>query len=589
MEKNNFSLSVRANLFLYGLLFFFLLLSLRLFYLQVFCHDYYKALALRQQFRKVILPARRGDILSKDGKILARSTVVYSLYAAPIHFNHPRHIIWEKLIPLLPLSPQKVQKLRKRFFSPKYKYFLWIYRHLPASSYKKVKKLIQSQKIRGLYFQKEFRRYYPGGEFLCHVLGFTNIDGVGLEGIEKRFQKLLCGQDGYATYPVDALGRILKEEPRQMVLPRHGKSLVLTIDSRIQGVVEGELNRLVLRWSPKSACAVVMEVNTGRILALSNRPRYNPNHPARFPPEYRRNRVITDYYEPGSTMKVFTAFRAVLEGIVQWEDKFFCHYGRFQFGPRRITDTHGYGYLTVREILIRSSNIGMAQIGVKLGAEKVRQNILDFGFGQKTGIELPGESAGKITPKEKFGFYSVTSVSMGYEIGVTALQLAAAYAALVNGGKLYRPTLLEEIREGKRKIYRFKPFLVRQIYHSPKLQRQLLEVLEDVVEKGTAKSARLSDYRIGGKTGTARRSAKGKRGYTRHYLASFVAVAPISSPRIVVVVMTDSPKGAIYGGTVSAPFAARIAQGTLHCLGVPPDRNKEGKDETRKMGRFPRR
>ncbi|RME84179.1 MAG: penicillin-binding protein 2, partial [Planctomycetota bacterium] len=441
---------------------------------------------------------------------------------------------------------------------------------------------IQKNKIAGFGFSREFKRFYPLFHLASHVVGFTDLDGEGLEGVERYFNEFLKGKDGYQYIAVDALGRPLNEKPLKAQMPEHGGNLVLTIDSVIQNYVEEELNRIMLHWQPKATFAVVVDVRNGKVLAMANRPDFDPNHPAQFPTEARRNRLLTDYYEPGSTIKVFTAFGALKAKVVTLEDTFFCHYGRFQFGPRRITDTHGYGDLSVRMIVVKSSNIGMAQIGVKLGDKKVRQNILDFGFGKKTGIELPGEVAGKVTSEKRWSFYSTTSVAMGYEIGVTALQLAMGYSAIANGGYLYRPTLVEKLIWNGKVVGKSRPCCVRRIYNDPQLQKQMLSILQGVVEEGTAKRARLSDYTMGGKTGTARRNAKGRRGYTGKYLASFVAVAPITRPRLVVVVMTDSPKGAMYGGTVSAPAAARIMQKSLHYLGVPPDKGKEKKDEKEK-------
>lgn len=572
---NRESTLLRSNGFLYFLVLLFLLLSFRLFNLQVLSHSYYKKQASSQQFHKIRHPACRGDILSSNGKLLARSLEVHSLYAIPKDIENKDKFL-KQISSLLSLSPSFRSKLAERIQMKRYKNFLWIARHLSAEEYGKIKRKIAKKKLTGVAFEKEYLRYYPNGHLLSHVLGFSNVDGKGLEGLEMKFNPMLQGKDGYQVVGVDALGRRLQENPKEEVSPQDGATMVLTIDSVIQHYMERELDEVMARWTPKAVCAVVIDVTNGKVLALSNRPNYNLNNPQEADIEARRNRVITDYYEPGSTIKVFTAMAAVKEGAVKWDDTFFCHHGRFRFGPRVITDTHGYGDLSVRTIVVKSSNIGMAQVGVKLGPEKVRQNIIDFDFGKKTGIELPGEEKGKVTSKKRWSFYSTTSVSMGYEIGVTALQLARGYSALVNGGYLYKPTLIEKISVQGKVLQSFKPQLVRRIYDNPKLQKEILSVLQGVVEEGTAKSAQIADYTLGGKTGTARRNAQGKRGYTSQYLASFVGVAPISNPRLLVVVMTDSPKGAMYGGTVSAPAAARILQSSLSYLGVPPDKKPEG-------------
>lgn len=561
---------LRSNLILYGIVLVFLLLGVRLVKLQVVDHERYEKMAFQQQFRKVPIAPQRGDILSHDGKLLARSLEVYSLYAIPHRIKDKEKVI-TAVSDILGFSTEWRQTLIRRFNEKRYRNFAWIKRHLKPQVYEQIKSL----KLKGLGFRKESKRYYPQGEMLCHVLGLSNIDNCGIEGVEKWMDKSLKGVPGHKLVGVDALGRRLNEDPHLEVSPRNGHSVYLTIDSVIQHYVERELDHVVARWKPQSICAVVYSLTDGRVLAMATRPHYNLNQPTEAKPEARRNRAITDYYEPGSTLKPFTALAAVKDGIINFDTVFNCYHGRHRFGRRLIRDTHGYGDLTVKEIIIKSSNIGMAQIGMQLGPDKVRQNLFDFGFGRPTGLEIPGEEKGKITSKKRWSYYSTTSVSMGYEIGVTAIQMAAAYAPLVNGGTLFRSSVIEKVVDQQgQTLYKFQPKVVRQIYRDPALRQGILEALGGVVENGTAKQAQIPDYTIGGKTGTARRHAKGRRGYTTKYLASFVGVAPLSNPRLAVVVMVNSPKGAMYGGTVSAPAAGRIMHSSLAYLGVAPDKKE---------------
>ncbi|RME04048.1 MAG: penicillin-binding protein 2 [Planctomycetota bacterium] len=557
----------RANIFLAMVAIFFLLLGFRLFYLQILQHRKYKALAYRQQFRKIPLFPHRGDILSSDQKLLARSIEINSLFAVPKDISDKKKLIYQ-LSKYLPFTNDQKERLLQRLQDYRYRNFAWIWRRLDDRTYQKIKAL----HLAGIGFEKEFRRYYPNGRLACHVLGATDIDGNGLEGIEKVFDRELKGKMGFRVVGIDALGRHLREDFHQTILPRDGKSVQLTIDSIIQSKVERELQHLAARWKPRGACAVVLSVKDSQVLALASWPSFDPNHIQDSEKEALRNRAIVDYYEPGSTLKPFVALSAVLEGVMQFEDAIFCHNGTFRFGPRTIRDTHPYEWLSLSEAIVKSSNIALSQVGVRLGDKKLREYIQSFGFGKKTGIELPGEEEGKLTSMEKWGFYTTTSVSMGYEIGVTCLQLANAYAAMVNGGYLHRPILVKRVYKNSKVVYEARPRLIRRVYQRPELTKKILLILESVVEEGTAKLAKISDYRLGGKTGTARRASRKRRGYSGKYLASFVAVAPISSPEIVVAVMVDSPTGAIYGGVVAAPSAAKIAHSTLAYLGVQPDK-----------------
>ncbi|MDP6381058.1 MAG: penicillin-binding protein 2, partial [Phycisphaerae bacterium] len=364
-------------------------------------------------------------------------------------------------------------------------------------------------------------------------------------------------------------------------LNRDGRTIVLTIDKAIQSFVEIELKRVIEKYEAKGVIGIVMDPRTGEVLAMANLPAYDPNNYGDYPAEARRNRAITDPYEPGSTFKAFVAAAALAKGVVKMEEQIHCGNGVWRYRSRTINDHHPYGRLSLQDIVVKSSNVGMAKLGVRLGDERLRQAVLDFGFGSKTGILLSGENAGVVQSAQKWSYWTTTSVPFGHEIMVTPLQLVTAFSVFANGGKLLKPRIVRGILDTRGRLVADlagKPEVVSQVMPEPLANAFRDEVLVEVVERGTGRQCKISGYKVFGKTGTAQKlappgSAESGNGYSHElYVGSFIAGAPAEAPRLVVLVAVDEPnksKG-YYGGTVAAPAVRAILEQTLAYLGVRP-------------------
>ncbi len=553
-----------ANIIGVFLIIVFIILSVHLGRVQLIDHDKYTKLANIQQSQKIELSARRGLILDRNGNKLAESLQVGSIYADPFKIED-FNTVAQHLSTILKLNPSKLAKLHN-----KNKRFVWIKRKVGDDELNAIAKL----SLKGIYIQHEYHRFYPNKELASHVLGFTNIDEKGLEGIELSFDKILSGTPGFKLINRDALQRQIVTADAEIQLPKHGDNVVLTIDSNIQHFAEEELEIACEKWEPLSATAIVMDPMTCEVLAMANYPAYDPNHFKKYPPNIRRNLAITDCYEPGSLIKPIVISGIFEQGLVKPTDVLFCNNGTYEIEGRVLHDTHGgHGNLTVSEIVTYSSNIGMAKLGMLMGNDRMYQHLKQFNFGEKTGIELHGETGGIFRPQRQWWRkYTLVSVSIGQEIAVTPLQFITAFCSIPNGGLLLKPRIVKTItsNDNKTKEEPQCPLQVRRVMSTNVARNILNPILMKVVTEGTGKNANLLEYDVAGKTGTSQK-AEGGRFSRDKYVGSFIAYAPAESPRICVLVMINEPRnGAYYGGTVAAPVVREITRRSLLYLGEKP-------------------
>ena len=416
---------------------------------------------------------------------------------------------------------------------------------------------------------KETNRAYPDENLFCHVIGFTDIDNNGLEGIEHYRHGFLTGKYGWKSSLRDARQNLISSHGEYLPA-REGYSLILTLDEVIQHIVKSEVEDIVRTYKPKSIMIVVIEPKTGSVLAMVNYPDFNPNDYQHFDQEVFKNRSITDTFEPGSVFKIITASAVLEEGIVSTEDEFYCENGEYKVGKRILHDYRPYGDLTFREVIEKSSNIGTVKAAEKLGEDKLYLYIKKFGFGSKSGIDLFGEENGILRPKDTWSYVDMTTIPMGQGISGTALQLADAISVIANGGFLMRPFVVKYVKDNDGNIIReFKPHLIRRVI-SEEAALEMRQLLLGVIERGTGKRAKLKGYKACGKTGTAQKVDTNRRYAKDKYIASFIGFAPYEDPRVSLVVCVDEPKGKHFGGSVAAPAFKHIMEKILKYMEVKP-------------------
>ncbi len=536
--------------------------------IQITDHEKYLKLAKSQQSKKIVLPARRGTIFDRNGNKLAESLQVGSVYADPAEIEDVSSVT-HQLSRVLKLNPSKLARSLK-----KDKRFVWIKRKIGDDEINAVSKL----SLKGVYTTHEYHRFYPNDQLGSHFIGFTNIDEKGLEGVEMSYDRVLSGVPGYKFVTRDAKQRQIVTLDTEFQLPRNGNNVILTIDSTIQRYAEDALEAAYKQWMPVSATAIAMEPMTGEVLAMANYPTYNPNHVKKSSSNSRRNLAITDCYEPGSVMKPIVVSCLFENGMIKPDDVLFCNNGSYEIDGRVLHDTHGgHGNLTVSEIIEYSSNIGMAKLGTLVGNEKMYRHLKQFNFGEKTGIELPGEISGIYRPLKQWSKkYSLVSISIGHEMAVTPLQFITAFCTIPNGGMLLKPKIVKSIMNSDTKEKRVfpTPQAVRRVMNGRVARDILNPILMKVVSDGTGKNANLLEYDVAGKTGTSQKtSGDGGRYSHDKYVGSFVAYAPAEHPRICVLVMINEPQnGVYYGGTVAAPVVAEIIRRSLLYLEVKPSK-----------------
>ena len=540
----------RSRLMLFLLFFVFMLLLIRAFWIQGPGNAFYEAKGVRGTQRELELPASRGKILDRNGQVIATSLEAKSVIA--YNDTVPDDLSAEKVKSLANLLQISEPELRKKLKEERKQVFLK--RQVDPLVAQQIKQL----EIPGIGLNNEYRRFYPEGEAMAHVVGFTNVNDKGQEGMELSRESELAGHPGQRRVVVDRLGRVV-EEMAILQLPQNGKDLNLSIDSKIQFLAYNAVKNAVEQHHAKAGGAVVLDTQTGEILALANYPSYNPNDRRYLTGEQLRNRVLTDTFEPGSTMKPFTVSLALEKGQVQPNTQMAIG-AKYLIGPKPITDTHPYGTLTVAQIIQKSSNIGTAKLAMNTSPQEMWDLYTAAGFGQAPKIGFPGAVAGTLHPYKKWVPSDQARIAFGYGVSASLFQVARAYTIFARDGELV-PLTIERSPE-------FKPGTP---VISAKTAIEMRSMLETVTEPGgTAIKAQAEGFRVGGKTGTAHKLVG--KGYGNKYRAYFAGLAPISAPRIVVAVMIDEPTGGShYGGDVAAPVFSTIVSETLHTLNVLPD------------------
>ncbi len=546
----------------------------RLVHLQFIAGPELAARAARQHSLVVPIRARPGEIVDRQGRVLATTVRTQSLYLVPTKITAS----WPVVSSLAEALELDADRLFERIATHQDKQFLWVKRRLSTEQVDQVRALNLPEGIWG--FREEFARRYPQGKLAAHVLGLRDIDGKGRGGIEQSFDAVLGGRDGHERLLRDARGRVLQIHHESDRAPVQGRSVVLTIDAVIQLFAERELDRAMQEWKPAGGSVIVLDPNNAEVLAMASRPTLDPAAPENARPDSWKNHAVSSIVEPGSTFKPFVVAWAIQHQAIHENETFDCEQGKFRMGNRLLHDHHPYGTLSVTDVLVKSSNIGMAKIGQRLGNPRLHEAVMAFGFGTKTGISLPGEVVGIVRPLRQWNSYSTGSVPMGQEIAVTPIQLITAHAALANGGRLLRPTLIrtEGLGDDDSDTYltELDPARVVSNTVSPQIAKWLVETpMREVVKRGTGRRAKIAGHSVFGKTGTAQKLDPQTGRYSENeYVCSFLCGAPAESPRVLVLVTIDAPtKGKNPGGgTVAAPTAARILEKTLIQLRVPGSR-----------------
>ncbi|HEU4712192.1 MAG TPA: penicillin-binding protein [Pyrinomonadaceae bacterium] len=544
--------------------FWMLIVTARLVHLQFSQHDTLSDRARQQQQNAIQTTGQRGELLDRHGQPLARSVQTVSLFLDPKGLDTAA--LERNAAEISRILGMKSAALAKEFrdAQTEKRRFIWIARRLDADQAAKVTSL----NLPGVHQELEPKRYYPNGPLAAHVLGYVGLDGQGLGGVEQFYNSKIAGEPGRLFLERDAKGKPYESFE---IASKPGQTVVLTIDQTIQYQAEQSLNAAIQRTRAKSGTVIVLDPKSGEILALANAPSFDPNNVAATKAETRSNWALQNIYEPGSTFKV-VAFSAALEkGLVKPEDRIDCQMGAITVAGRVIRDHSPFGTLTIAQALEKSSNVAAIKLGLRVGDPTMYDYIRRFGFGSKTGIELPGETVGIVRKVERWQASSIGSIAIGQEVGVTPVQMVAAFGALANNGLRIAPHLIREVRNAEGAVvYRAEPEQRRVI--SAETAIALRGMLEGVTLVGTAKAAQLDGYSAAGKTGTAQKIDPRTRSYsaTKH-VASFVGFAPVSNPQVVIIVVIDEPAGAYHGGDVAAPIFREVAEQILPGLGVMPD------------------
>ena len=515
--------------------------------MQLLNKDFYQHQGEARFLREIPIPTSRGMILDRNGEPLAVSTPVESVWANPQELlQHPERL--PELAKALGI-PQDV--LTQRVAQRSDKEFVYLRRHINPDD----AQAVVARGIPGVYSQREFRRFYPHGEVMAHALGFTNIDDRGQEGLELAFDNWLTGKPGAQKIIRDRRGRIV-ENVDLIRAAEPGKDLTLSIDRRIQYLAYRELKAALLANQASSGSVVVLDIPTGEILAMVNQPAYNPNAREAAIPGTHRNRALTDVVEPGSVIKALTVAAALESGV---DPDIVVPTTPLVVSGHPIRDVHDYGPVTLERLLQKSSNIGASRLALNMSNEHFYDVLHRFGFGQSTGSGFPGESAGVLAPARSWGQLEKATISYGYGLSVTPLQIAQAYAALANDGRLMPPTFVKGGGDGGRQVL------------DPRIARDVLRMLESVTKTGgSATRAAVTGYHVAGKTGTSRKFTRG--GYEKKYISLFAGVVPMDHPKFAMVVVIHNPSGRdYYGGLVSAPVFHNVMDGALRLMDVPPD------------------
>ena len=534
-------------------------------WVQVFNNNKYQNRALKQRLREVKVEPKRGIIYDRNNVELAVSASSDTVVAAPKDIENPRQIA-KQLTEILDMSEADILKKITKNASAVY-----VQRKITEAQAKKIQKL----DLEGIYFTEESKRFYPKGDLASHLLGFAGVDSQGLQGLEYYYDRYLRGDPGKIAIENDAIGRKIPNGIKDYVAPDDGDNLYLTIDHVVQYITERELDKAMKEHQAQAATMIMMDPETGDILALANRPTYDPNNFAEYSARLWRNRAISDTYEPGSTFKIVTASAALEEGVVHPNDKFYCP-GHIEVAGQTINcwKSGGHGKQTFAEVVENSCNPGFVQVGERIGKEDFDQYIRGFGFSKKTGIDLPGEATGLLYTLDKIGPVELATISFGHGISVTPMQLITAVSAVANDGQLLEPHLVKKVKnKDGNSVKKVKTQQVRKVI-SKKTAVTVRKLLTGVVEEGSGKKAQVKGYTIGGKTGTAKHYGE------RKYDASFVGMLPADDPKLVALVVVYGVESyPYYGSQVAAPIFHNVVKDTVRYLEIPPQTKKKEQEE----------
>ena len=560
---------MRCALVCFAFIVLFSLFSFRLVYLQLLKHDEYAGLAAEKHVYKQTIYAERGEIFDANNEVLAHNVPVETIVADSTLLNNIEGATSLLSAALKMPASEVSEKLRAG------RRYMIVKREVPETVATALRDQLRAENVRGIYFERDSARIYPNGSMLCHVIGFTDFEHHGIQGVESSMEQYLHGQDGYRCIEHNRAGQEIVLYRGQEHAPRDGYQVHLTVDLNLQNIVENEIDAAMQEFHPAKATIILMRPQTGEILAMANRPNFDLNLRATAKPEQMKNRAVIDMMEPGSTFKIVTAAAALNERKVKPDTTIFCENGAWTYGGRVLHDHKPYGELSVRDVLVKSSNIGAAKLAIGVGEEKFYEYIRRFGFGERTGIELPGEIGGMVHSPQTWSKISITRIPMGHEIGVTPLQMTAAMATIANGGKLVTPRIVKSITESNGKtVTTFSPIVLRQVISS-QTATMIGDALRGVVsDRGTAAAAAVPGFTIAGKTGTAQK-VDPKGGYEHgKYVVSFSGYLPADHPEFVGLVVLDdahtNKPELNYGGLVAGPIFARVAEKAARYLDLEP-------------------
>ena len=559
-------LSPRRFWFLYiVLLVLFCLVIYQIIQLTCFHQSSLLKLAHRQHYLTIDVPPLRGPITDRNGKEFVTNLKIPSIYAVPRAVrDEDRDGLSREIAKILGFDKKWVLDRLSRDKS-----FVWLKRRVTFEEASKIRKLERPE----LGILEEYKRFYPQGSMLAQVIGFSTVDNQGMEGIERSMDADLRGKAGMRVTQRDAKGREIKafEIKSQPVID--GNRIVLTIDQHLQYLTEKSLEQAFKQWKAKGAWAIVMDPKTGEILAMANQPGFDPNHYAKAGPDAKRNRAITDMYEPGSVFKIVAASGALNEGTVTPETVINCENGKWNYGFKVLHDVHPYGMLPMMEVIVKSSNIGTVKIALKMGGQKFQSYVKSYGFGTGTGLDLAGEAPGFTRPLDQWSKTSPYNIPMGQEVMVTALQMVTAMSVIANGGYLVKPYIVAKVQDPAGVTLKEKKPLIKHRVIKPETAATMRGILTQVVERGTGTKAKIPDVLVGGKTGTAQKIMPGGRGYSHTaFMSSFVGFAPADNPRYAMVVVLDEAHPMYYGGVVAAPVFKDVMSAALLTQGAQTEK-----------------
>lgn len=531
----------------------------RLFYLQAFKNDDLSKIAVRQHQKTVALEPLRGTIYDRKGRVLAVNLDVESVYAVPSEIENT----YDAARRLSKLLNEDFRVIEKKLKSDKG--FVWIARKLDPN----ISARIKNEDLEGIGFIKESKRFYPKKELFGQLIGFAGLDNTGLSGIEARYDEFLKGEDGFVILERDARGSHIFPSSGYKP-PVRGRDIILTIDEGIQYICERELDKAIQKTHAKRGMIIGMDPKTGEMLAMAVKPSFNPNEFIKYAPEEWRNRIVSDPYEPGSTLKVIVASAALEDKVASPSEPMFFGEDKIDIDGEIIHDTvKEKGRLSFRDVIKRSSNVGAVRIGMRLGKERLYSHLKSFGFGERTDIDISGESKGILRQTREWSKRSIGTVSLGQEIGVTPIQLITAFSAVANNGWMMKPFVVSEIRDGDKIVRKVYPEIKKRVI-SAETAAEMTRILTSVVEGGTGERAAIEGYRVAGKTGTAQKIDPKTGLYSdKYFISSFIGYAPAEDPQIVLLVVIDSPEGIAWGGSIAAPVFKSVAEDVLLYMNAP--------------------